>query len=66
MSEDALILSKVLEKISTKAKNTSSKTEKIKYICALLSLEERLYEYSSALSNECSRRYNEIINDWHV
>ena len=66
MSEDTLILSKVLEKILTKAKKTSSKTEKIKYICALLSLEECLYEYSSTLSNECSRMYNEIINDWHI
>lgn len=66
MNEDSLVLSKVLDKISTKAQNTPSKTEKIKYICALLALEECLFEYSATLGNECKRIYEQIINEWNV
>lgn len=66
MNEDIVLLSKVLDKILSKSQSTSSKTEKIKYICALLALEECLFEYNVKLSDECRRIYNQIINDWNV
>ena len=67
MSENSIFLFKnLLEDITAKAKSTSSKTEKIKYICALLALEECIFKHSATLSDECRDRYNEIINDWNV
>lgn len=67
MSENNIFLFKtLLEDITAKAKSTSSKTEKIKYICALLALEECIFKHNATLSNECRSKYNEIINNWNV
>ena len=67
MGENTIVLFReILEDITTKAKSTSSKTEKIKYICALLALEECTFKHNAALSDTCRSKYNELINDWNV
>lgn len=64
MAEDFFI--SMLHHIFVKAQITPSKTEKIKYIHALLVLEEFSHKYSQSISEECRKMVKELINNWKV
>lgn len=62
MAEDLLL--SILHQIFVKAQTTPSKTEKIKYIHALLVIEECSHKYSQSVSEECRKMVKDVINNW--